>query len=47
MSTIKKSSAAAILFAWLVISIPLAWGIYNTGKNAMKLFHSSEPAAHP
>ncbi|HME12081.1 MAG TPA: hypothetical protein VKF79_04430 [Candidatus Acidoferrum sp.] len=34
----KKSSPALILLAWVVVSIPASWGIYNTGLNAMKLF---------
>jgi hypothetical protein len=27
---VKKSSAAAILFAWLLVGVPLGWGVYNT-----------------
>jgi|HubBroStandDraft_1064217.scaffolds.fasta_scaffold1311871_2 hypothetical protein len=34
----QKSSPALILGAWLVVGIPLAWGIYFTVLNAMKLF---------
>lgn len=34
----KKSSPALILAAWLVACIPLAWGVYFTLLNAMKLF---------
>ena len=34
----KKSSPALILGAWLLVSIPLAWGLYFTVQNAMKLF---------
>jgi hypothetical protein len=44
MTEVKKSSAAVILLAWLVVSIPLGWGVYNTVRNAMKLFQST-PAA--
>jgi hypothetical protein len=42
----KKSSAAMILFAWLVVGIPLGWGVYNTLLNSMKLFQtqSRQPA---
>lgn len=43
--TTKQSSAAAILFAWLLVSIPLGWGVYNTLLNSMKLFQA--PAAAP
>lgn len=46
----KKSPAALVAVAWLVVSLPLAWGIYNTGLNAAKLFthlHQSPAAASP
>lgn len=41
MAIEKKSSALLILLAWSFVSIPAAWGVYNTGKNALKLFHST------
>jgi uncharacterized protein HemX len=42
----KPSSSALVAVAWLVVSLPLAWGIYNTGLNAAKLFtHLHQPAA--
>jgi hypothetical protein len=44
MTIEKKSSTLLIIFAWIFVSIPAAWGVYNTGKNALKLFHST-PAA--
>jgi len=34
-----KSRFAVILLAWLLVGIPLGWGIYNTLLNSMKLFH--------
>jgi len=34
----KKTSPTLIFFAWIVVSIPLAWGVYNTALNAVKLF---------
>ncbi len=40
-----KSSAATILLAWLLVSIPLGWGVYNTVLNSLKLFQNA-PAAH-
>ncbi len=44
-TTAKKSPTGLIAAAWLVVSLPLAWGIYNTGLNAAKLFtHIHEPA---
>ncbi len=39
----KKSSAAMILLAWVLVGVPLAWGVYNTMLNSMKLFQA--PAA--
>jgi hypothetical protein len=44
----KKSSAGAILLAWLLVGVPLSWGVYNTLVNSMKLFHRPPaPAAAP
>ena len=39
----KKSSPAAVLLAWVLVGVPLAWGVYNTLLNSMKLFQA--PAA--
>jgi hypothetical protein len=40
-----------ILAAWLAVSLPAAWGIYNTVLNALKLFQRpiaiSSPRAEP
>jgi hypothetical protein len=41
---IKKTPAAAILVAWLIVGIPAAWGIYNTALNAKKIFAAPPPA---
>jgi hypothetical protein len=38
---VKKSSAAAILLAWLLVGIPLGWGVYNTFLSSMKLFQAA------
>lgn len=38
--TIRKSSPAIILLAWLLVCVPLGWGVYNTILNSMKLFQS-------
>jgi hypothetical protein len=35
-----ESSPAMIAAAWLLVSVPLAWGIYNTLLNAVKLFQA-------
>jgi hypothetical protein len=34
----NKTSPALIAAAWFVVSVPAAWGIYNTMLNALKLF---------
>jgi hypothetical protein len=34
----NKTSPILILAAWLVVSIPAAWGVYYTLLNALKLF---------
>ena len=34
----KKSSPAAVAVAWLVVLVPLAWGLTYTVQNALKLF---------
>jgi hypothetical protein len=46
----KKSSAAMILLAWLIVGVPLGWGIYNTVLNSQKLFQNAPitaPATRP
>jgi hypothetical protein len=30
--------AVKLALAWLFVGIPLAWGVYNTILNALKLF---------
>jgi hypothetical protein len=41
----KASSGASILLAWVLVGVPLTWGVYNTLLNSMKLFQA--PAAAP
>jgi hypothetical protein len=40
MTTNNSDSSVAVklVLAWLFVGIPLAWGVYNTLLNAMKLF---------
>jgi hypothetical protein len=33
------SGAGAVLFAWLLVGIPLAWGVLETLKKSLALFH--------
>ncbi len=39
----KKSSPVMILAAWVLVGVPLVWGVYNTFLNTKKLFQA--PAA--
>jgi hypothetical protein len=41
----KKSSGALILFAWLIVGVPLGWGVYNTVLSSIKLFQAVPPPA--
>jgi hypothetical protein len=40
----KRSSPLAILVAWAVVVIPLAWGFSYTLANALKIF--TAPGGH-
>ena len=46
MTEEKKSSAALVLLAWIVVGLPLGWGVYNTVRNSMKLLQRPLPPAH-
>lgn len=37
-STPRPSSTAAVAVAWLVVGLPAAWGVYQTGLKAKNLF---------
>jgi hypothetical protein len=43
----KKSSPAMILFAWLLVGVPLGWGVYNTVLNSQKLFQATPVTSAP
>jgi len=45
MENIKKSSPAVVLLAWLLVGIPLGWGVYNTFLGSMKLFQPAPGAS--
>jgi hypothetical protein len=36
----KESSVAMLVFSWLLVGLPLAWGVYNTVLNSQKLFQT-------
>jgi hypothetical protein len=40
----KRSSPVAILLAWAVVVVPLAWGFSYTLTNALKIF--TAPGGH-
>jgi hypothetical protein len=40
----KKDYAVQLVLAWLLVGIPLIWGVWNTLLNAMKLFEVAPPA---
>jgi hypothetical protein len=42
----KKTSPLSIALAFLVVAVPLGWGLYRSVKNSMPLFTASRaPAA--
>jgi hypothetical protein len=43
----KKTSPVTIFLAFLVVSLPLGWGLYRSVKNSMPLFTASKAAAAP
>ena len=43
----RKTPPSLIAAAWIVVSIPLAWGVYNTALNAAKLFTHPPQANNP
>ena len=44
-STVKKSSPALIAVAWLIVTVPAAWGLTYTVQNALKIFSTGATAA--
>ena len=36
----KKQQLSTILLAWLVVAVPLGWGVYNTLLSSLKLFQT-------
>jgi hypothetical protein len=37
----------ALVIAWMLIALPLGWGVYQSVQKSMPLFHGqSEPAVH-
>ncbi|HZU32459.1 MAG TPA: hypothetical protein VFB79_15185 [Candidatus Angelobacter sp.] len=45
MEQVKKTPAALVALAWLLVGIPWGWGVTQLWKNAQKLFTAPPPAA--
>ena len=42
--TESRTPASLVAAAWIVVTLPLAWGLYNTALGAARLFtHINEP----
>ena len=39
MATTNDSNTVKLVLAWLLVGIPLAWGVIKTIQNALNLFH--------
>jgi hypothetical protein len=42
-AAVKKSSPGLIAVAWLIVLIPMAWGLTFTVQNALKIFQTGKP----
>lgn len=45
MAETKGSSPILIAVAWIIVGVPLGWGVYKSAQNAVKLFQPAPPAA--
>jgi hypothetical protein len=43
----KKTSPLAVALAFLVVLVPLSWGLYRSVKNSLPLFTASHAAPAP
>jgi hypothetical protein len=44
----KKTSPLSVFLAFLVVALPLGWGLYRSVKNSMPLFTAGKaPASAP
>lgn len=39
------TSSGMVLLAWLIVSLPLCWGVYRSALNVVKLFQPAPVAA--
>jgi hypothetical protein len=42
---VEQTSFMTVIFAWIVVSIPLAWGVYQTLVKSRPLLHRSSATA--
>jgi len=47
MEETKKSSPAMVAIAWIIVGVPLGWGVYKSALNAVKLFQPQPAATAP
>ena len=38
MNETPRSAPLAVAFAWLIVAVPLAWGVWETVKKSLALF---------
>jgi hypothetical protein len=41
----KKSSTSLIALSWIIVLVPLAWGVVQSVVKAAPLFQSSSPSS--
>jgi hypothetical protein len=47
MAEVKSSSPALVAFAWIIVGVPLGWGVYKSALNAVRLFQPQPAATAP
>ena len=47
MAETKTTSPALIALAWIIVGVPLGWGVYKSALNAVKLFQPQPVATAP
>ncbi len=47
MADVRPSSTALIALAWIIVGVPLGWGVYKSALNAVKLFQPQPAATAP
>jgi hypothetical protein len=43
----QRSSPLILVIAWLVVSLPLGWGVYESVKKSLPLFYSASARKSP